>query len=157
MTRRNDTTAEQRLRDLRKEFRGFDKEAPGPDRAARLAAFARAAHADRQLNMAMHAAQLCLDEDPDAPQLLVGAYVDRTGPDDDPETRLHVLVDLRDLGRYLGRPDISEAAEAAVTTTAHQWVGQAGPAEQRYRLRTLASLVSRQFADDLRDKLAAAG
>lgn len=143
-------TPDQRLRDLRKEFKGFDKEEPGPERAARLAAFARAAHDERQLNMAMHAAQLCLDEDPDAPELLVAAY--RTGQTD-VEERLRSYADLKDLARYVDRPDVVTLAEEMITEEARAWVADGDEQEQRHRLRTLTSVVDRAFADGLRDEL----
>lgn len=143
-------TPDQRLRDLRQEFKGFDKEEPGPERAARLAAFARAAHDERQLNMAMHAAQLCLDEDPDAPELLVAAY--RTGQTD-VEERLRSYADLKDLARYVDRPDVVTLAEEMITEEARAWVVDGDEQEQRHRLRTLTSVVDRAFADGLRDEL----
>lgn len=149
-TRYKPVTPDQRVRDLRKEFKGFDKEEPGPERAARLAAFARAAHHERQLNMAMHAATLCLEEDPDAPDLLVDAY--RPG-DADVEDRLRSYSDLQDLARYVDRPDIGTIAEDLLATEARAWVAAGDEQEQRHRLRTLTSLVSRAFADDLRDEL----
>jgi hypothetical protein len=151
-TRYKPVTADQRVRDLRKEFRGFDKEQPGPDRAARLAAFVRAAHEERQLNMAMPAAQLCLDDDPDAPALLIDAYRDG---DADPEDRLRALSDLQDLARYVDRPDVAATAEAELHAAARAWVADGDDQERRHRLRTLTSLVDRAFADDLRDELEA--
>ena len=146
---RRPVTPDQRLRDLRKEFRGFEDEEPGPERAARLAVFTRAAHRDRHLNMAMHTAALCLDEDPDAPSLLIDAYTQ----DDDPETRLDALGDLRDLGRYLHRDDVVTVADEMLRRTAEAWVAAADPGERRYRLRTVQSLTSRQVADEIRDAL----
>lgn len=146
-------TPDQRIRDLRKEFRGFDKEEPGPDRAARLAAFTRAAHAERQLNMAMHTAALCLDEDPDAPDLLVDAYLLDDGGPADTEERLRALVDLQDLARYIDRADISERVTARLHDEARAWARDGDPAERRHRLRTLSSMISREFADGIRDEL----
>lgn len=150
-TRYKPVTPDQRVRDLRKEFKGFDKEEPGPERAARLAVFARAAHHERQLNMAMHAAQLCLDEDPDAPTLLVDAY---RAEEADVEDRLRSYADLKDLARYVDQPDVVTLAEELLATDARAWVADGDEQEQRYRLRTLTSLVSRSFADDLRDDIA---
>jgi hypothetical protein len=147
-------TPDQRIRDLRKEFGGFDKEEPGPERAARLAAFARAAHDERQLNMAMHAAQLCLADDPDAPALLVDAY--RADPEDatvDDEERLRSYVDLADLARYIDRSDIVDLAKQELRDEARTWVAAGDDQERRHRLRTLASMVDRAFADDLRDEV----
>ena len=143
-------TPDQRLRDLSKEFRGFEREEPGPERAERLAVFVRAAHHERQLNMAMHAAQLCLEDDPDAPALLVGAYLDPTAAT---EERLHACSDLKDLARYIGREDVGGIADERLTATAREWVADASEAERRYRLRTITSLISRAFADELRDEL----
>jgi len=143
-------TPDQRVRDLRKEFRTLDDEAPGADRAARLARFTRAAHEDRQLNMAMHTAALCLEDDPEAPELLVAAYAADTG---DEEERLAALSDLRDLGRYIDRSDVADAAERLLRDGAHAWVEAADPSERRYRLRTVQSLTSREVADDIRDAL----
>lgn len=151
-TRYKPVTPDQRLRDLRKEFKGFDKEEPGPDRAARLAAFARAAHVERQLNMAMHAAQLCLDDDPDQPALLVAAYEVAS---DDVEEQLRAYSDLQDLARYVDRPDVATLAEERLAERARAWVADGDDQERRHRLRTLTSLVSRAFADDLRDELEA--
>lgn len=150
-TRYKPVTPDQRVRDLRKEFKGFDKEEPGPERAARLAAFTRAAHHERQLNMAMHAAALCLEEDPDAPALLVDAY---RAEDADVEERLRSYGDLQDLARYVDRPDVGDIAEELLATEARAWVAAGDEQEQRHRLRTLTSLVSRAFADDLRDDIA---
>lgn len=147
-------TPDQRIRDLRKEFGGFDKEDPGPERAARLAAFARAAHDERQLNMAMHAAQLCLADDPDEPALLVDAY--RADPEDatvDDEERLRSYVDLADLARYIDRSDIVDLAKQELRDEARAWVAAGDDQERRHRLRTLASMVDRAFADDLRDEV----
>lgn len=143
-------TPDQRIRDLRKEFRSFDSEQPGPDRAARLAGFTRAAHLERQLNMAMHTATLCLDDDPDAPTLLVAAYA---ADDGDPESRLAALSDLHDLARYLDRPDVGEAALELLREGALEWVLAAGEGERRYRLRTVQSLTSAAVADAIRDEL----
>ncbi len=143
-------TPDQRIRDLRKEFRTLDGEDPSPDRAARLATFVRAAHEDRQLNMVMHAAGLCLEDDPDAPSLLVDAYVSHDGP---PEERLRVLDDLRDLGRYVGRADMTDIADDHLRREARSWVADASDGERRYRLRTVQSLVSREVADAIRDEL----
>ena len=143
-------TPDQRLRDLSKEFRGFEREEPGPERAARLATFVRAAHQERQLNMVMHAAQLCLEDDPDDPSLLISAYLDA---EEDPEERLRALSDLKDLARYIGREDVRAVAEERMLTTARAWVAEATDVERRHRLRTLTSMVSREFADDLRDEL----
>lgn len=144
-------TPDQRLRDLRKEFSGFAREEPGPDRAARLAAFTRAAYQERQLNMAMHAAQLCLDDDPAAPALLLEAFVPGGSSTDD--DRLRAYLDLKDLGRYLERPDIVEHAEAQADAAARVWVAEGNAAERRERLRRLANLVSREYAERLRDEL----
>jgi hypothetical protein len=139
---------DQRIRELRNEFKTFSKDAGAPDRVARLAAFTRAAHDERQLNMAMHTAQLCLDEDPDAPAALVAAY---TSNPTDPEHRLRELSDLDDLARYVSRDDIREFCRTEIRTTALDWVRDAGEAERRHRLRTLASMFDRGFADDVRD------
>ena len=86
--------------------------------------------------------------------LLVEAYRDDTRDD---ETRLHTLIDLRDLARYIGRDDVMALADDDISRTARHWVAEGEPSEQRYRLRTLSSLVSREFADTIRDELAAAG
>lgn len=142
-------TADQRIRDLRKEFRGFDREEPGPDRAARLAGFTRAAHTDRQLNMAMHAAALCLAEDPDQPRLLLAAYDGADGP----EEQLRAYDDLRDLSRYVDRPDLAEEAERRMLELSHRWVADGDDVERRYRLRTVQQVMSREVADDIRDVL----
>ena len=142
----------QRIRELRKELRRLEtKEEPGPERAALLAGLVRAAHEARQLNMAMHAAQLCLEEDPDPPSLLVAAYV--TDDLTEPEERLRTLVDLEDLGRYVGEESMREWASGRIDEEARAWVRDATEQEQRHRLRTLTSLVSQEFADQLRDEL----
>lgn len=139
---------DQKVRELRKEFRGFEREEPGPDRAARLAAFARAAHDERQLNMAMHAAKLCLEDDPDEPALLLDVYAGSPQV----EERLRSLSDLIDLARYIERPDVSDEANARLRSSARDWLADASDGERRHRLRTLASLGGRAFADDLRDE-----
>lgn len=143
-------TPDQRVRDLHREFRGFDKQEPGPERAGHLADFTRAAHADRQLNLAMHTAVLCLEEDPDAPDLLVAAYTD---DGNDPEERLHALADLRDLARYIDRPELSAIADERLRASAADWVEAGDDGERRYRLRTVQSIISREVADDIRDAL----
>lgn len=143
-------TPDQRIRDLRKEFRTLEREEPGPQRAAQLAAFTRAAHLERQLNMAMHTAVLCLADDPDAPALLLAAY-DPDGVDG--EERLTALSDLHDLARYLERPDITEVATERLQETAEAWVLAGAEGERRYRLRTVQSLTSQAVADRIRDRL----
>ncbi|MTV24508.1 hypothetical protein FTX61_03625 [Nitriliruptoraceae bacterium ZYF776] len=149
-TRYKPVTADQKLRDLRKEFKGFEREEPGADRAARLAAFARAAHDERQLNMAMHAAQLCLDDDPDAPSLLVAAYDLADAPVED---QLRSLSDLADLARYVERADVREHAETEMRRRARAWAADADQVERRHRLRTLTSVLGREQADAIRDEL----
>jgi len=143
-------TPDQRIRDLRKEFRSFDGEEPGPERAARLAGFTRAAHLERQLNMAMHTAALCLEDDPDAPELLVAAYAADEG---DEEARLAALSDLVDLARYLDRPEVKDAAMELLREGARTWVLAADEGERRYRLRTVQSLTTVAVADEIRDEL----
>ena len=146
---RKPVTPDQRSRDLRKELKALEKEDPGPDRAPRLADLARAAHDDRQLNMAMRAAELCLAEDPDAPSLLVAAYrIDAEG-----EERLQSLADLRDLARYIDRSDVVDIADDHLESDARIWVAAGEPGERRYRLRSVQSLTSRELADQLRDEL----
>lgn len=143
-------TPDQRIRELRKEFRELQKAEPGEERAVRLAEFTRDAHAERHLNMAMHTAALCLEDDPSAPDLLVHAYLDDVA---DPEELLRSLVDLRDLARYVDRPDVVEHCDVRIREEARAWVRGADEIEQRHRLRTLASMLSREFADDIRDEL----
>jgi hypothetical protein len=145
-------TPDQRIRELRKEFRQLqNKVEPGPERAEQLAAFCRAAHEERQLNMAMHTAQQCLEEDPDSPALLIAAYV----PEEltDPEERLRALVDLQDLARYVDAPELRTYADERIDAEAREWVKGAADADQRHRLRTLASMVDQRFADTIRDEL----
>ncbi len=140
-------TPDQRLRDLRKEFKGFEKEEPGPERAARLAVFARAAHDDRQLNMAMHAAQLCLDEDPDAPALLR-----RRLPDLDAATTRIACAPTPTSRTSRGTstaPTWSSSPNVRSHDEARDWVLAGDDQERRHRLRTLASMIGRRFADDL--------
>jgi hypothetical protein len=143
-------TPDQRIRDLRKEFKGFEREDPGAERAARLAAFTRAAHAERQLNMAMQAAAMCLEDDPDDPALLVAAYEES---EEDPEAQLRALDDLRDLARYIDRPDLVEHADRELQARSKAWVAAGDEAERRYRLRTVQSVTSREVADRIRDEL----
>lgn len=149
-------TPDQEIRRLRKEFKAVRKEEEGPDRAKRLATFTRDAHAARQLNMAMHTAQLCLDEDPDDPQLLVTAYlgeIDIGDARDDQEALLRALTDLRDLARYLDREDLQELADSRLDEEARRWISEGEDPERRHRLRTLASMTSQEYADQLRDEL----
>lgn len=140
------------IRELRKEMRRLEtKEEPGPERAALLAGLVRDAHVARQLNMAMHAASLCIEEDPDPPSLLIGAYV--TDDLTDPEERLRTLVDLEDLGRYVDNAELREWVDERLGTEARAWVRDANEQERRHRLRTLTSMVGREFADTIRDEL----
>ncbi len=141
-----------RIRELRKELRRLEtKEEPGPERAALLAGLVRAAHEHRQLNMAMHAAALCIEEDPDAPALLIAAYL--TDDLTDPEERLRTLVDLQDLARYLDDAGLRAWVGERIDAEARAWVRSGTDQEQRHRLRTLTSMVSREFADTIRDEL----
>lgn len=145
-------TPDQRIRELRKEFKHLEtKVEPGPERAEQLAAFTRAAHDERQLNMAMHTAARCLEEDPDPPELLVAAYL----PEDltDPEERLRALVDLQDLARYVDVAELRSFTEKAIDDEARSWVRAGSEAEQRHRLRTLGSMIGAPFADQIRDEL----
>lgn len=140
------------IRDLRKEFKRLQtKEEPGPERAELLASFTRAAHDERQLNMAMHTATQCLEEDPDAPSMLIAAYL----PADleDPEERLRTLVDLRDLARYVDHAALRAFVEEHVDAEARAWVREATDQERKHRLRTLTSMFDRAFADQIRDEL----
>lgn len=140
-------TPERRVRDLRKEHQAVSREAPGPQRAARLAAMTRAALDERQVNLAMETATRCLEEDPADPALLLAAFRDDTL---DPEAQLAAYDDLRDLARYIDRPDVGEHAAAQLEAVARTWVAGADPGERRYRLRTVQSLTSRETADALR-------
>jgi hypothetical protein len=140
-------TPDRRVRDLRKEYQAVGRDEPGPARAVRLAELTRAALDDRQVNMAMQAATRCLDEDPDAPALLLAAFTD---PALDPPAQLEAFDALRDLARYVDRADLGELAAARLESVARAWVAQADPGERRYRLRTVQSLTSRATADALR-------
>lgn len=146
---RKPVTPDQKSRDLQRELRTLEKAEPSPDRAQDLATLTRAAHLDRQLNLAMRAAELCLEDDPDAPTLLITAY--EQAPEG--EERLEAMTDLRDLARYLDRDDIVVTADAAIAQAARAWVTSGDDSERRYRLRTVQSLTSRELADDLRDEL----
>ena len=143
---------DQAIRELRKEFRRLQtKEEPGPERAALLATFCRAAHEERQLNMAMHTATLCLEEDPERPQLLIDAYIT---PDlEDTEETLRALVDLQDLARYVGDEELRRWVDGRLDDDARTWVRDGNEQERRHRLRTLGSMVNQQFADQIRDEL----
>ncbi len=140
---------DQRIRELRKAFATLQKDEPSPERAERLAAFVRDANGERQLNMSMHAAQLCLEDDPDAPALLIAAFED--SDDVNVEERLRALDDLDDLARYIDRPDIREHADARTVELATAWIAEASEAELHHRLRTLTSIRDRAFADTIRD------
>lgn len=146
---RKPVTPDQKSRDLQRELRSLEKEEPSPERAADLATLARAAHEDRQLNLAMRAAELCLEDDADAPALLIAAYEAAV----DGEDRLSAMTDLRDLARYLDRADIVATADDAIVKVARAWVTDGDDSERRYRLRTVQSLTTRELADDLRDEL----
>jgi len=146
---RKPVTPDQRSRDLQREFRALQKQDPSPARAAELATLARAAHADRQLNLAMLAAQQCLEEDPSEPDLLVEAYRSEPGG----EARLLELADLRDLARYIDRSDLVAVADRDIESAARDWVLPAEEGERRYRLRTVQSLASADLADTLRDEV----
>ncbi|MFA9444068.1 hypothetical protein [Egicoccus sp. AB-alg6-2] len=140
---------DQRARDLAKEMAAIEKDVAGPERAGRLATLVRAAHHERQLNLAMHAATMCLEEDPDAPALLIEAYA----TDEDPEERLRTLGDLRDLARYVDRPDLVAFADRQLKAEAFDWVRAGEGHERRHRLRTVQSATSRVVADQIRDEL----
>lgn len=139
------------IRELRKDYKALMK-AEGEERADELAKFARRAHVMRQINMAMHTGQLALDEDPDAPDLLVGAYLGDQDTED-AEQGLHDLLDLVDIGRWLDREDIADLATQRFDTHAREWVSGANAAEARHRLRLLAEMKDRAYADSLRDEL----
>lgn len=140
------------VRELRKEFKRLQtKEEPGPERAELLADFTRAAHVERQLNMAMHTAALCLDEDPDDPSLLIAAYIP---PDlEDPEERLRTFADLRDLARYVDHQELRDFAQEHIDAEARAWAREATDQERKHRLRALTSIYGRDFADRVRDEL----
>ncbi len=140
---------DQRIRDLRKAFKGIQKGEPGAERVPELAEFVRMAHDERMINMVMHAANLCLDEDPDAPAALIAVYTS----DERPADRLHSYSDLHDLGGWIGRPDFKETAVERARSEAPAWVAAADPSEQRIRLRDLESWFGREFADDVRDEV----
>lgn len=149
MAARRPVTPHHPSRDLRRELKGLEQQEPGAARAAELGTFTREAHRQRQLNLAMHTAQLCLDEDPAAPELLISAYA----ADGRGEEGLQALADLRDLARYLDRADVVRIADEQLEDRARQWVAAAEPGERRYRLRSVQSLTSRELADQLRDEL----
>lgn len=143
---------DQQIRELRTELKALQKEDPSPQRAERLAAFARAAHHARQLNLAMHTATLCLDEDPNAPALLIAAYE----PDDaiDTEDALRAWADLQDLARYVDRADVRDLADERIRSLAAGWMSDADTTQTRHRYRTLVSMFDRRFADEVRDATA---
>lgn len=148
MANRKPVVPDADIRSLRADHKALLKAEASPEHAADLAAFVRRAHEMRQLNMAMHTGQMCLDEDPDDPDLLVAAYlVDR----EDDEEALRDRLDLADLGRYLDRPDVVDLAEEGFDALATTWVQGGNDAERRHRLRTLTSMKGRAYADSLRD------
>jgi hypothetical protein len=135
-------------REMQREFKGFNKSEPSAERTERLAEFTRLAHVERQLNMAMHTAVLCLTEDPEEPALLIAAY---TEADQDHETRLRAWTDLQDLARYIDRPDIAATAKERLRDDAETWLRESDTAERRSVIRVLANIVDRSFADDVKD------
>lgn len=141
--------AQKKARDLTKDFKTLQKTEPGPERAVELAEFAKRAHEERSLNMVMHTAALCLEEDPDAPALLIAAYTDGI---DDPIERLRAWADLEDLARYIEQPDIRELARERIRSESADWYAAAADdaAEQRTRWRELARIFDRDFADTIR-------
>lgn len=141
---------DQRIREIRKEFKELGKAEPGAETTERLAAFTRAAHDERMLNMVMHAGQRCLDEDTRAPRALVAAY---TPESNDVEEQIRGWLDLVDLGRWLDRDDLQETGRDKAEKTARDWVKKADAAEARHRLRTIGSALGPDFADDLRDSI----
>ena len=143
-------TPEQRGRELARELRALEQEEPGPERAHRLASFVRSAQEHRSLNLAMHAAELCLADDPDAPAALLDAYVDEQA---DLEEQLRALQDLRDLAGYVGRGDLDALADERLLAAARTWLADATEVERRHRLRRLTSILGRARVDDLRDEL----
>ena len=143
---------DQMIRELRKEFRRLEtKEEPGPGRAAMLASFTRAAHHERELNMAMHTASLCLAEDPEPPALLIGAYI--TDELTDPEERLRVFTDLDDLARYVENEDLRTFVKQHIHDESKAWVLDSSDQERKHRLRTLSSIFSQRFTDTIRDEI----
>lgn len=138
-----------RVRDLRKELKELEREEPGKARAERLADFTRRAHEERALNKAMHAAQLCLAEDPEAPALLVSAYTGEEARGEGTEELLRALSELANLGRWLGRDDLVAIARGRAHTLAPAWLEDSAGGERRRRLRALASM----FGDELAEQL----
>jgi hypothetical protein len=142
---------DQVIRELRKEFRRLEtKEDPGPARAAMLASFTRAAHSERELNMAMHTASLSIAEDPEPPALLIGAYI--TSELTDPEERLRVFTDLDDLARYVDNEELRRFVKSHIHDESRAWVLDSSDQERKHRLRTLTSIFSQKFADAIRDE-----
>ncbi|GGI02591.1 hypothetical protein [Egicoccus halophilus] len=140
---------DRRARDLAKELTALEREPAGAERAERLAVLVRSAHTERQLNLAMHAAAQCLDDDPDAPALLIDAYAGDT----DPEECLRTLSDLRDLARYVDRPDLVAFADRRMHEEALAWVRDGEEHDRRHRLRTVQNAAGRAVADAIRDEL----
>ena len=140
------------IRELRKEFKRLQtKEEPGPERAELLASFTRAAHEERQLNMAMHTATLCLEEDPESPAMLIAAYV--PSDLDDPEERLRTFIDLRDLARYVDHEELRTWVQEHIDSEARAWAKGANEQERKHRLRALTSMFGREVADQIRDEI----
>lgn len=134
-----------RARDLRKELKGLEKEEPSEARAERLADFTRRAHDERALNKAMHTAQLCLADDPEAPALLVAAYLREEASED----LLRSLSELANLGRWIGRDDLIAIARDRARTLAGAWLDASAGGERRRRMRTLASMFGDEMAAHL--------
>lgn len=141
---------DQRIRELRKELKDLEKSEPSAETTKRLAAFTRAAHDERQLNMVMHIGQRCLDEDKKAPKALVDAYTPDTN---DVEEAIRGWLDLVDVGRWLERDDLKETGRTRAEDIARTWAKDGDASERRHRLRTIASALGREFADDLRDEI----
>lgn len=141
---------DQRIREIRKELKELAKAEPSAETTKRLAAFTRAAHDERQLNMVMHIGQRCLNEDKKAPKALLDAY---TPDSSDVEEQVRGWLDLVDLGRWLERDDLKETGQERAEERARKWVKDGDAAERRHRLRTISSALGREFADDLRDEV----
>ena len=141
---------EQQARAIAKELRELERDEPGRPRASRLASLVRRSHEQRLLNLAMHAAQLCVDDDPEDPAELLRAYHD---PGAELEEQLRPLQDLSDLARYVGHDELHAQADARLVEVARAWLGEATTAELRHRVRTLGSVLGRERADDLRAEL----
>lgn len=124
----------------------LQRQPAGADRARQLAQLARELHDNREINLALDAARIALEDTDGDPAVLVEVY---TSAHQRADLQIDDLSMLASLGQWLQDDRLCRMVRAQALDAATRWCGAVDGRERERRLDTLR----RRFDDDLADQI----